>query len=97
MVIKYLLTVNYSGKGILIKINRLGYKFVLLPFKPNGKPQNIKGFLDKFAKTGKDSAQFCNAMLALNIPMLGTDPAMERCYRDEYQQMLGKLRGKFNV
>jgi FAD/FMN-containing dehydrogenase/Fe-S oxidoreductase len=84
-------------RDLILVIKKLGYKPVLLPFKPNGKPQHIKGFLDKFAKTAKDSAQFFNAMAALNIPMLGTDPAMVLCYRDEYQQALGKLRGKFNV
>jgi Fe-S oxidoreductase len=33
----------------------------------------------------------------LDIPMLGTDPAMVLCYRDEYKQALGEQRGNFNV
>jgi len=84
-------------RDLILVIKKLGYKPVLLPFKPNGKPQHIKGFLDKFAKTTKNSAQFLNVMAALNIPMVGTDPAMVLCYRDEYQQALGKSRGNFNV
>ncbi|WP_284202176.1 D-2-hydroxyglutarate dehydrogenase YdiJ [Psychromonas marina] len=84
-------------RDLILTVKKLGYKPVLLPFKPNGKPQHIKGFLDKFAKTTKDSAQFLNQMAELNIPMVGTDPAMVLCYRDEYKQALGKARGEFNV
>ncbi len=75
----------------------LGYKPVLLPFKPNGKPQHIKGFLDKFAKTAKNSADLLNQLHALNIPMLGMDPSLVLCYRDEYLEALGEERGDFNV
>ncbi|QLE85839.1 FAD-binding oxidoreductase [Shewanella sp. Scap07] len=78
-------------------IEKLGYKPVLLPFKPNGKPIHIKGFLDKFAKTAKSSADFLNQVFALNMPMVGVDPAMVLCYRDEYQEVLGSDRGDFNV
>jgi len=84
-------------RDVVLTIKKLGYKPVILPFKANGKPQHIKGFLDKFAKTAKDSAQFLNQMAALNIPMVGTDPAMVLCYRDEYKQALGENRGEFHV
>ncbi|MCP4323838.1 MAG: FAD-binding oxidoreductase, partial [Alteromonadales bacterium] len=84
-------------RDLMLSIKKLGYKPVLLPFKPNGKPQHIKGFLEKFAKTTQDSAQFLNEMSELNIPMVGTDPAMVLCYRDEYKQALGNNRGQFNV
>jgi len=84
-------------RDLMLSIKKLGYHPVLLPFKPNGKPQHIKGFLDKFAKTTQDSAQFLNKVAALNIPMVGTDPAMVLCYRDEYKQALGEARGQFTV
>ncbi|MEL0629210.1 D-2-hydroxyglutarate dehydrogenase YdiJ [Psychromonas aquatilis] len=84
-------------RDLFLTIKKLGYKPVLLPFKPNGKPQHIKGFLAKFAKTAKDSAAFLNQMAALDIAMIGTDPAMVLCYRDEYKQALGEQRGEFNV
>ncbi|PKG38735.1 D-2-hydroxyglutarate dehydrogenase YdiJ [Psychromonas sp. Urea-02u-13] len=84
-------------RDLMLTIKKLGYKPVLLPFKPNGKPQHIKGFLEKFSKTTKDSGQFLNEMSELNIPMVGTDPAMVLCYRDEYKQALGEQRGQFNV
>ncbi|TEW53715.1 FAD-binding oxidoreductase [Psychromonas sp. RZ22] len=84
-------------RDLLLTIKKLGYKPVMLPFKPNGKPQHIKGFLSKFAKTAKDSADFLNQMADLNIAMVGTDPAMVLCYRDEYEQALGNKRGEFDV
>ncbi len=78
-------------------IAKLGYKPVLLPFKPNGKPQHVKGFLAKFAKTAQSSAEFLNQLHSLNIPLLGMDASLVLCYRDEYKQTLGAQRGDFNV
>ncbi|GGP38979.1 D-2-hydroxyglutarate dehydrogenase YdiJ [Shewanella saliphila] len=78
-------------------IEKLGLKPVLLPFKPNGKPTHIKGFLDKFAKTAQDSADFLNRVHALGMPMVGLDPALVLCYRDEYKEALGQRRGPFEV
>jgi len=84
-------------RDLMLCARKLGYKPVLLPFKPNGKPQHIKGFLTEFAKTAQNSADFLNQMAKLNIPMIGADPAMVLCYRDEYKRALGNKRGDFNV
>ncbi|MDP5145435.1 FAD-binding and (Fe-S)-binding domain-containing protein [Shewanella sp. ULN5] len=78
-------------------IEKLGFKPVLLPFKPNGKPSHIKGFLTKFAKTAQNSADFLNKLHALGMPMVGLDPALVLCYRDEYKEALGQKRGNFEV
>ncbi|NKF51544.1 FAD-binding oxidoreductase [Shewanella sp. WXL01] len=78
-------------------VEKLGLKPVLLPYKPNGKPAHIKGFLAKFAKMAKDSADFLNQVHQLGMPMVGLDPALVLCYRDEYQQILGDKRGDFEV
>ena len=78
-------------------VRKLGYKPVLLPFKPNGKAQHVKGFLAKFAKTAKNTAQFLNNIAQLNIPMVGLDASLVLCYRDEYKQILKDQRGDFNV
>ncbi|MCC0089527.1 FAD-binding and (Fe-S)-binding domain-containing protein [Aeromonas veronii] len=76
---------------------KLGFQPYLLPFKPNGKPLHIKGFLRAFARTAANSAQFLNKVAALGIPMVGVDPAMVLCYRDEYAKALGSARGDFQV
>ncbi len=70
---------------------------MLVPFKPNGKAQHVKGFLRRFAQTARNTAGFLNQLAALNIPMVGVDPALVLCYRDEYQEALGRHRGDFNV
>ncbi|WP_367988922.1 FAD-binding and (Fe-S)-binding domain-containing protein [Vibrio sp. NTOU-M3] len=76
---------------------KLGKIPVLLPFKPNGKAQHIKGFLQRFAKNAQTTAMFLEQVADLNIPLIGVDPALVLCYRDEYQEILGDKRGDFEV
>ncbi|WP_051333593.1 D-2-hydroxyglutarate dehydrogenase YdiJ [Aliagarivorans marinus] len=76
---------------------KLGYHCVLLPFKPNGKPQHVKGFLGKFGRTAKSTAAFLNTVAELDLPMVGLEPATVLCYRDEYKEALGDARGDFEV
>ena len=76
---------------------KLGKKPVVLPFKPNGKAQHVKGFLKQFAQTATSTAEFLNTLVKLNIPMVGVDPATVLCYRDEYREVLGEKAGSFKV
>ncbi|HHZ8492956.1 TPA: D-2-hydroxyglutarate dehydrogenase YdiJ [Enterobacter mori] len=76
---------------------KVGYQPVVLPFSPNGKAQHIKGFLTRFAKTAQKTSDFLNRVAQLGIPMVGVDPALVLCYRDEYKQTLGEKRGDFHV
>ncbi|KNC95211.1 FAD-binding and (Fe-S)-binding domain-containing protein [Trabulsiella odontotermitis] len=78
-------------------VERVGYQPVLLPFSPNGKAQHIKGFLNRFAKTAKKTSDFLSRIAQLGMPMVGVDPALVLCYRDEYKQVLGAERGDFHV
>ncbi|MBV7314568.1 FAD-binding and (Fe-S)-binding domain-containing protein [Shewanella sp. NIFS-20-20] len=90
----------YDAKLIyhfVLLVEKLGFKPVLLPFKPNGKPAHIKGFLAKFAKIAQTSADFFNQLSALGMPLVGVDPALVLCYRDEYRQILAEKRGEFKV
>lgn len=90
----------YDAKTVydLIRlIEHLGKKPLLVPFKPNGKAQHIKGFLRKFAKTAQSTSDFLNQLAELNLPMVGLDPALVLCYRDEYKEILGDRRGAFKV
>ncbi|TNH08009.1 D-2-hydroxyglutarate dehydrogenase YdiJ [Testudinibacter sp. TR-2022] len=67
---------------------KLGFKPVLLPFKPNGKAQHIKGFLQRFAKTARTQAEFLSRLNKLKLPLVGVDPAIVLSYREEYPQVL---------
>ncbi|QOV65946.1 D-2-hydroxyglutarate dehydrogenase YdiJ [Kosakonia pseudosacchari] len=78
-------------------VERLGFAPVVLPFSPNGKAQHIKGFLNRFAKTARKTADFLNRVAQLGMPMVGVDPALVLCYRDEYKLALGDKRGDFHV
>ena len=78
-------------------IEKLGFEPILLPFTPNGKAQHIKGFLGSFGRTAERGAQFLNKVAKLDIPIVGPDPAMVLCYRDEYVKALKAARGDFKV
>ena len=84
-------------ESMMALIKKLGLEPILLPFKPNGKAQHVKGFLARFAKTAKSSSEFLNQLAKLKIPMLGMDASMVLCYRDEYTKILGEKRGDFTV
>lgn len=76
---------------------KLGYQAILLPFRPNGKAQHIKGFLKQFTRTAKNQADMLNRVTKLGVPLVGVDPAIVLSYRDEYQEVLGENRGNFKV
>ncbi|EJT1895580.1 FAD-binding oxidoreductase [Vibrio alginolyticus] len=78
-------------------LQRLGKHPVVLPFKPNGKAQHVKGFLKKFARNAQNTSDFLNQVAELEIPMIGVDAALVLCYRDEYHQALKEKRGEFTV
>lgn len=78
-------------------VEKLGWQPVVLPFSPNGKAQHIKGFLQRFARTARKTADFLNRVAKLQLPMVGVDPALVLCYRDEYKEILGENRGDFHV
>lgn len=77
--------------------DKLGFEPVVLPFSPNGKAQHVKGFLKRFARTASKTSEVLNRISRLGMPMVGVDPALVLCYRDEYQQALGEARGEFKV
>ncbi|GAA5214646.1 FAD-binding and (Fe-S)-binding domain-containing protein [Corallincola platygyrae] len=84
-------------RDLILLIEKLGFRPVLLPFKPNGKPQHVKGFLKAFAKTARDAADFLQQVSELGMPMVGVDPSLVMTYRDEYVHALGEDRGDFEV
>jgi len=84
-------------QSMMALIRKLGLEPILLPFKPNGKAQHVKGFLARFARTAKSGSDFLNQLAQLKIPMLGMDASMVLCYRDEYAKTLGDKRGDFEV
>jgi len=84
-------------ESFITLITQLGKKPMLLPFKPNGKPQHVKGFLHEFKVTAKNAAEFLNQLNEINAPLVGLDASLVMCYRDEYNTILENNRGDFHV
>ena len=78
-------------------IRGLKLKPIILPFKPNGKPQHVKGFLTRFERTARSTSQFLSNVASLDIPMIGVDASLVLCYRDEYRKTLTQNETAFSV
>ncbi|MES2674905.1 MAG: FAD-binding and (Fe-S)-binding domain-containing protein [Pseudomonadota bacterium] len=67
----------------------LGFTPLVAPYKPNGKPLQVHGFLKAFAKAANINATLLNGLAKSGIPLIGMDPAMTLAYRGEYKKVLG--------
>src|SRR5690606_16719492 len=70
-------------------LQKLGYVPLLAPFKPNGKPLQVHGFLKAFAKAADTNATMLNGLASSGIQLVGLEPAMTLAYRSEYKKILG--------
>lgn len=73
----------------LTLLKKLGFVPLLAPFKPNGKPLQVHGFLKAFAKAADINATQLNGLASSGIPLIGIEPAMTLAYRAEYKKILG--------
>jgi FAD/FMN-containing dehydrogenase/Fe-S oxidoreductase len=71
-------------------LKKLGFVPLLAPFKPNGKPLQVHGFLKAFAKAADNNATQLNGLASSGIPLIGIEPAMTLAYRAEYKKVLGE-------
>jgi Fe-S oxidoreductase len=67
----------------------LGYEVWMAPYRPNGKPLHVHGFLDAFTRTASRQADTLAALARTGVPLVGLDPAMTLTYRQEYRKFLG--------
>src|SRR5690606_37311131 len=74
----------------LIPLQKVGFTPLLAPFKPNGKPLQVHGFLKAFAKAADANATQLNGLASSGIPLIGIEPAMTLAYRGEYKKVLGE-------
>jgi FAD/FMN-containing dehydrogenase/Fe-S oxidoreductase len=70
-------------------LQKLGFVPLVAPFKPNGKPLHVHGFLKAFAKTAETNATHLNRLAESGIALIGLEPAMTLVYRAEYKKVLG--------
>jgi FAD/FMN-containing dehydrogenase/Fe-S oxidoreductase len=73
-------------------LGRLDFVPWLAPYKPNGKPLHVLGFLKAFERTAADNGAMLNSLSAIGVPLVGLDPSMTLTYRAEYTKSLGVAR-----
>ncbi|GJD58288.1 D-2-hydroxyglutarate dehydrogenase YdiJ [Methylobacterium dankookense] len=67
----------------------LGFRPWLAPYRPNGKPAHVHGFLARFRRIAGANAAMLRALEEAGVPLVGVDPSMTLTYRSEYAQALG--------
>lgn len=77
-------------RDVITLLHELGLEVLMAPYGTNGKPLQVHGFLTRFARVAARQAARLNALAAYDVPLLGIDPAMTLCYRQEYAKVLGE-------
>ena len=93
-------TVCYECDGLLSMarvMRNLGYKVAFLKPYVNGKILVIRGDRRGFMHYAAKQAARLEMLAKAGIDLVGYDPALTICYRDEYTQILDDARGSFIV
>jgi Fe-S oxidoreductase len=67
----------------------LGFQPCLAPYRPNGKPLHVHGFLERFETTAEANAAMLRQLSSSGVALIGIDPSMTLTYRAEYAKVLG--------
>ncbi len=73
---------------LLALVRALGFRPWLAPFRPNGKPLHVHGFLGRFERLARDNAAMLRQLAGSGVPLVGIDPSMTLTYRAEYADAL---------
>jgi Fe-S oxidoreductase len=74
--------------ALLELLKLIGIQPWIAPFRPNGKPLHVHGFLAKFARIAALNSQNLGALVATGVELIGIDPSMTLTYRSEYPAAL---------
>jgi Fe-S oxidoreductase len=66
----------------------LGLRPWLAPYRPNGKPLHVHGFLGRFERLAAANADALGRLAATGVALVGLDPSMTLTYRSEYREAL---------
>ncbi|MDX1656655.1 MAG: FAD-linked oxidase C-terminal domain-containing protein, partial [Candidatus Competibacteraceae bacterium] len=72
---------------VLELLRRLGFKPLLAPYRPNGKPLHVQGFLKRFKRVADHNTALLQALADHTVPLVGLDPSMTLTYRAEYRKL----------
>uniref|UniRef100_UPI00258563D7 (Fe-S)-binding protein n=1 Tax=Pseudomonas sp. TaxID=306 RepID=UPI00258563D7 len=62
------------------------------PYRANGKPLQVQGFLGAFERTARRNAAQLASLAGFGVKLVGLDPAMTLVYRQEYPKVPGIAR-----
>ncbi|WP_346838951.1 FAD-binding and (Fe-S)-binding domain-containing protein [Microbulbifer sp. SAOS-129_SWC] len=74
---------------ILRLLRQLDFYPLVAPFRANGKPLHVHGFLRQFQRVAAGNSEMLRELAASGVPLVGVDPSMTLTYRAEYQKLLG--------
>ena len=67
----------------------LGFKPWVAPYRANGTPLHVLGFLGAYRRTVTRNAAMLEALARTGVPLVGLDPPMTLAYRAEYGHVPG--------
>ena len=73
---------------LLDLLGAIGIRPWLAPYRPNGKPLHVHGFLGRFERVAAGNVAALGRLAATGIDLVGLDPSMTLTYRLEYAQAL---------
>jgi Fe-S oxidoreductase len=73
-------------------IQALGFRPWIAPYRPNGKPLHVHGFLGPFQRVASRNARMLRALAETGVELIGLDPSMTLTYRAEYAVLSGADR-----
>lgn len=76
----------------LCLLRKLGFNVLIAPYRPNGKPLHVQGFMKAFNRAARRNAKLLRALNDTGVQLAGVDPAMTLTYRQEYAKLLGESK-----
>jgi (R)-2-hydroxyglutarate dehydrogenase len=70
--------------AVLDLMQAMGFKPFMAPFRPNGKPLHVHGFLGAFVRTASRNVAMLRELAATGLELVGVDASMTLTYRSEY-------------
>lgn len=84
--------IRYYDPGVLLALvdflKVIGVQPWLAPYRQNGKPLHVHGFLGRFARVARDNSKMLRALEDTGVELVGVDPSMTLTYRSEYKSAL---------
>jgi Fe-S oxidoreductase len=70
--------------AVLDLMQAIDFRPYIAPFRPNGKPSHLHGFLGAFTRAATCNAAMLRDLAAIGVELVGVDASMTLTYRSEY-------------